>query len=113
MKKIKTVEEYLDRFETEIEDGGDAGMFKWLINTRYEEVASIIKQAQLDMLEYAVNKCAFNSEVDIVDHEELNINSLPGIERGANEVILPIYGVDEQSILKTIDEIKKELESKE
>jgi hypothetical protein len=48
MKKIKTAEEYLIEFK-EDED--------------YYHILEILKKAQLDMLEYAVNKCNKNAEV--------------------------------------------------
>ena len=49
-----------------------------------------------------------NAEVMIVDHEELEVNILPGYDRpeinGRKEVILPVYGVDEYTINNVIKE---------
>lgn len=77
MKKIKTAKEYNTEFWNELSDD--------------TTIIDVIKQAQLDMLEYVVNKCLSNAYA-----EESRIGY--------------VWEVNEQSILKTIDEIKKELE---
>jgi hypothetical protein len=68
----------------------------------YESVIEAMKEACRQTLELA----AENAMTDIVDHEEWKISNLPGYERGIMEVILPVYGVNEQSILDTINQIK-------
>ena len=80
MKKIKTAEEYANKYD----------------NTVYS-IVDVIKIAQLEMLEYAVNKCAKNA---IIENQE---KSPPEWH------LRPSWGVNKQSILKTIDEIKEEL----
>jgi hypothetical protein len=106
MKKIKTAEEYLEIFETEIEDGGEFGMFSWLVNAQYEEVTNIIKQVQLDMLEYAVNKSLDNA---YAIGEGSNLTSKNGNLYWTFAGSIDKVIIDKQSILKTIDEIKEEL----
>lgn len=110
MKKIKTAEEYLERFETEIEDGGESGMFNWLVNAQYEEMTNIIKQVQLDMLEYAVSKCAENANLL---NSKGTTSSGVSVEEYEDELSWKKetidYMINKQSILKTIDEIKEEL----
>jgi hypothetical protein len=61
--------------------------------------------AMKEVCEDVINLCAENAYVEIVDHEELYISSLPGYDRNDDQVILPIYGVDEASILKTKTQI--------
>lgn len=62
-------------------------------NTVYS-IADVIRQAQLDMLKEAVKRCAENAEVKVYSKDGR---------------IYPTLNVDEQSILKTIDEIKSEI----
>lgn len=87
MKKIKTAEEYNTEFWNEMSDD--------------TTLIDLIKQAQLDILEYAVNKCAYNADANYKFTEDFD--SITG------EDIIAF--VDKQSILKTIDEIKEELNS--
>ena len=58
-----------------------------------------MKEACQEILKLA----AENAEIDVVEHEEWDRNKLPGTKDFA---ILPIYGVDEDSILKTINQIE-------
>lgn len=83
MKKIKTAEEYLKDVNS---------------LTLREDLYKIGKQMQLEMLEHAVNKCAENAEINYDSSSKWQC-----VECGAD-------GVSKQSILKTIDEIKKELD---
>jgi hypothetical protein len=84
-------------------------------NNKFTSVMSIenaikaIRKAQEDAIREAVKACADASQVDIIDHEELAITSLPGYDRNIGTVILPIYGADEDSILKVADKLIKEL----
>ena len=69
--------------------------------TEYSEqcILKAMKEACKQILELA----AENAEIDVVEHEEWDRNKLPGTKDFA---ILPIYGVDENSILKTIKQIE-------
>lgn len=73
-------------------------------------IEEIVKIAQIDAIEETCKVCAEKSRVEIVDHEELYISSLPGYNRNIDQVILPIYGIDEQSILNCAKLLKKEIE---
>ena len=69
-----------------------------------ETVLLAMKQACEEVLQLA----AENSTVEVVDHEEKIAHVLPGYDNDNDNrmVILPIYGVDEQSILNTINQVK-------
>lgn len=95
---MKEIEEYLKKLY--ITDDGEPNS----IHDSVENVTNVIKQAQLDAWNESVKECAENAVVDVVDHEELHISSLPGYNREINEIILPIYGVDDDSILKLLKE---------
>lgn len=101
MKKIKTAEEYLlDTMRCTIDDDADLDInenfyFQW------EDILKTLKAAQLDMLEYAVNKCIENSKIKQLITGTRNDGIIEYVGYG--------YEVDKQSILKTIDEIKEEL----
>lgn len=88
MKKIKTTQEYLIKHISYLIGKGTLKSVEDLkLQPEWDNVIEAIKEAQLDMLEYAVNKAKDNAR------------------------IINIYNaVDKQSILNTIDEIKKELE---
>lgn len=102
MKKIKTAEKYLKKYEGEIVDAIGDNFYQTVSYQIHEEIIKdIIKQAQLDMLEYAVNKAANNSRT--MD-DPYSYTGNTGSEYPPDII------VDKQSILKTIDEIKKELE---
>lgn len=68
--------------------------------TTRKELYDIGKQIQIDAYNQAVDDCIKNAEVDIIDHEELKISSLPGYDRNIDHVILPIYDIDDESLLK-------------
>jgi hypothetical protein len=72
------------------------------------KILEAIRAAQIDAIEETCKRCAEESIVEIVDHEELSIETLPAND--GKTVILPIYGVDEDSILKIADKMKEELE---
>lgn len=98
MKKIKTAEEYLlKEFHKTRALWTDLNNILGEYNTKV--VVDCFKQAQLDMLEHAVNKCAENAELKYRQ---------PRDDEDFRE--MQPYDVNKQSILKTIDEIKKELE---
>ena len=72
------------------------------------KILEAIRAAQIDAIEETCKRCAEESIVEVVDHEELSIETLPAND--GKTVILPIYGVDEDSILKIADKMKEELE---
>ena len=61
-------------------------------------MTAMIEFAKLACIEQK-KLCAENATVEVIDHEELFVSSLPGYERDGKEVILPIYGTDTDSIL--------------
>ena len=67
-------------------------------------ILKAMKQACEEVLQLA----AENSTVEVIDHEEKFAHLLPGYDNDNDNrmVILPIYGVDEQSILNTINQVK-------
>ena len=69
--------------------------------TGYSE--QCILEAMKEACKETLRLAAENAEIDVVDHEEWDRNKLPGTKDFA---ILPIYGVDENSILKTINQIE-------
>ena len=69
--------------------------------TEYSE--QCILKAMKEACNQVLKLAAENAEIDVVDHEEWDRNKLPGTKDFA---ILPIYGVDEDSILKTINQIE-------
>lgn len=97
---MKTPEEYLKFIEFVEVDASEAGMFYFADNLEKGELIRLIKQVQKDAWNGALDKAAENAEVEIIESEELSIESLPGYNRGEDIVILPIYGVDSNSILK-------------
>lgn len=68
-------------------------------------IRRIVEQAQLDMLEYAVEKSAENAELLFHDGYWKINKSIKYFQSGIDNI-----QISEQSILKTIDEIRKELE---
>lgn len=90
MKQINLLEILIKHIPTELYD---PSLDKYYLAAMRESCKNI------------VDLCAENASVDIVDHEELYISSLPGYDRNEDQVILPIYGVDEESILKTKKQI--------
>jgi hypothetical protein len=64
----------------------------------YKEAMKKIEQAQKDAYNQAIDDVTENATVDIIDHEELHIDSLVPSDDVIK--ILPIYGVDMDSILK-------------
>lgn len=94
---IKKAEEYI--IEKDLDHWADQDYVK-------EDILKWIKQAQLDILEYAVKKCADNADADwepmgwLAD-QHVNMKFIAGED-------YEVY-VNNQSILKTIDEIKEEL----
>lgn len=98
MKKIKTAEEIFNTIDGLLEEGYQSEFYP-----EYKRKAiNTIKQAQLDMLEYAVNKCLSNvglKEYEVTPQDVDSISNYMG----------DVWGIDKQSILKTIDEIKEEL----
>lgn len=88
---MKTPEEYLETVDV----------------LSLESALQLIKQVQIDAVEHTVERCAEEAEVEVIDHEELHIDSLVP----SNDVIkiLPIYGTNIESILNVANKIKKEL----
>lgn len=62
-----------------------------------------LKIVMKELIKETLELAAENAEVDIIDHEEVDKSKLPGTD---NFATLPIYGVDEQSILNTINQIE-------
>lgn len=105
MKKIKTAEEYIIALDFVSEEYG-IEVLENPYEFNKEDILKTIKQAQLDMLEYAVNKAANNSTISLSrdNPKELSSSEVYCDAEWENYIF-----VDKQSILKTIDEIKKEL----
>lgn len=73
------------------------------------DICYIIKRVQEDTIKETVQACANNAVVEVVDQEEWLIDHLPANDN-RGYTILPVYGVDDQSILKVADKLIKELE---
>ena len=69
---------------------------------------AVVLLAMKQACEEVLRLAAENSTVEVVDHEEKFAHLLPGYENDNDNrmVILPVYGVDEQSILNTINQVK-------
>lgn len=78
------------------------------VHDSVENILDVFKQIQIDAIEETCRVCAEESIVKVVDYEELSIETLPAND--GKIVILPIYGVDEDSILKIANKMKEELE---
>lgn len=78
------------------------------VHDSVENVLDVLKQIQLDAIEATCKRCAEEGTVEVADYEELSIEALP--VNDGRTVILPIYGVDVDSILKVADKMKEELE---
>lgn len=89
MTKKINLKKILSKYPTFTNEGGYGEYY----------VIEAMKEACQEILKLA----AENAEIDVVDHEEWDRNKLPGTKDFA---ILPIYGVDENSILKTINQIE-------
>lgn len=89
MTKKINLKKILSKYPTFTNEGGYGEYY----------VIEAMKEACKETLRLA----AENAEIDVVDHEEWDRNKLPGTKDFA---ILPIYGVDENSILKTINQIE-------
>jgi len=92
MKKIKTAEEYTQWFFKNPEFTP--------VYRNPTDITKLVEKVQIEMLEYAVNKAANNSRT--MD-DPYSYTGNTGSEYPPDII------VDKQSILKTIDEIKKEL----
>ena len=77
-------------------------MLHWINEAEYRK--SFLLDAMKDAIKQALELAAENAVVDIIDHEEVDIDELP--TKNGVYVILPIYGVDKQSILDTINQIE-------
>lgn len=71
-------------------------------------VEEVIKMVQKETIDEVIKECLKEAVVEVVDHKEYNIEDLPAYN-GVN-TILPIYGVDEDSIIKVGDKLKKQLD---
>jgi hypothetical protein len=98
---MKKAEQYLEDIKEKYHIGT-----AWQVTKPY--LLEVIKTAQIDAIEETCRVCAEEGIVEVVDHEELSIETLPA--NNGKTVILPVYGVDEQSILKIADKMKEELE---
>lgn len=81
MENTKTAEEILEKYP-ELE---------------YDDVVSAMKEYASIKIEEQLKIAAREATVEVVDSEELDIRSLP--PHDGSTVILPIYGVDEDTIL--------------
>ena len=70
-------------------------------------VEKVIRMVQKETIDEVIKECLKEAVVEVVDHES-NIEDLPAYN-GVN-TILPIYGVDEDSIIKVGDKLKKQLD---
>lgn len=96
MSDILTAEDFLNKHCT-ISHFYDDKTEQMVVPSSQQEQA-MIEFAKLHV-EAALKAVSENATVDIIDHEKYKVLHLPGYERGTKEVILPIYGVDEDSIL--------------
>lgn len=70
-------------------------------------VEEVIRMVQEETIDEVIKECLKEATVEVVDHEEYNIEDLPAYN-GIN-TILPIYGVDEDSIMKVGTKLKERL----
>ena len=97
MKKASEYEEEFDLIET----NGESLMYVL-------DVRKAIQQAQKDAIEASLKLAAEIAIVEVIDHEEILATSVP--PNDGKHLILPIYGVDEDSILNLKQELFKEIE---
>lgn len=101
-RKINLEEILLDIFQTTTQGCSSSTQGLQLAIIRNPDL-NRIKNAMKEACKQTLELAAENAEVDIIDHEEVDKSKLPGTD---NFATLPIYGVDEQSILNTINQIE-------
>ena len=71
---------------------------------RYDEVVKAIKQAQIDAIEEAVKRCAEKALI------ASNFDSVDSARTHSEQFLDEVFSIDEQSILKVAEQLRKEIE---
>ena len=103
MKTLKKAEEYL-KFKHITREDPEIDYDFWI---------DIIKQAQIDAIEVAVERCAIEAELELRDYSQtpMKVSNLGQEIASSFEHECLYYGVDIQSILKIADKLKGEIEN--
>lgn len=69
----------------------------------------LVKIIKKDAIEYTLKVASEKAVVEVVDHEEMTPEQIP--PHDGKSLILPVYGVDDDSILSLKDELFKEIDN--
>ena len=106
MKKLKSAEEYLERFDFYTDEVTDVGSFEWIENASKEELIGIIKKIQLETIQTTVENCAEEAKFSITENALIEDGELYDYYDDG----VYTYSISNSSILNVANKMKIELD---